>query len=471
MFTVSLKKENFMVRSSWRIVFLALAVVCLICGCGGNTCDTYPVVVFSDVHFNPFYDPTLFQSLVSSDASQWAGIFAQSKISAPSTYGDDANYPLLVLALSGIKKNLGASPVIIYTGDVLGHNFAKTFFSLNGSEDVAALKSFADKTVSFFTKLVKSYVGDIPVMFVLGNADSYTGDGPDSTFLSNTADIFYSDWIGAAADYPEFLATYKAGGYYSAAPLGTNMMVIALNTFALSTLVLGDNDSEVQAQLAWLDSSLDSARRTGKNVWLLMHVPPGAYIGETAGELDPGGHLSSATMMLKPDYQESLLRILSKYSDIITIMLAGHTHMDEFRNIYGGTPLQAQGFLEITPSIAPYFDNNPAFKIFAFSKSKNAPIDYRSLNCDLASKPVQFKTYYTFSKAYFDEHTNVLLNDALAELYPMLATDEAKQGLFRTYYFSGNDSMNPITDANWKVFWCGIVKMTKQELIDCVNSL
>ena len=376
-----------MVRFFRCIVFLALAVVCLTCDCSGDTGDTYPVVVFSDVHFNPFYDETLFQSLVSSDASQWAGIFARSNITEPSTWGADTNYPLLVLALSGIQQNLGSSPLVIYTGDVLGHNFAQQFFKLYGRMDIAAMEAFADKTVSFFTQLVKSYVGDIPVMFVLGNADSYTGFGPGSKFLSNTADIFYSNWIGATADHQEFLGTYKAGGYYSAEPPGTNMMVIALNTFTLSTLALGGRECAVQAELAWLEERLAAARSSGKDVWLLMHVPPGMYLGETAGKLNSSGHLFSASRILKPGYQARLLRILSSYSDIIRVMLAGHTHMDEFRNIFGGTPLQAKGFLEITPGITPYFDNNPAFKVFTLSKLNNAPVDYRSVNYDLAPAP------------------------------------------------------------------------------------
>ncbi len=459
-----------MVRFIRCIVFLALAMVCLTCDCNGDTVDTYPVVVFSDVHFNPFYDETLFQSLVSSDASQWAGIFARSSITEPSTWGADTNYPLLVLALSGIQQNLGSSPLVIYTGDVLGHNFAQQFFKLYGRMDIAAMEAFADKTVSFFTQLVKASVGDIPVMFVLGNADSYTGFGPGRKFLSNTADIFYSNWIGASADHQEFLATYKAGGYYSAQPPGTNVMVIALNTFTLSTLALGARACAVQAELGWLEARLASARSAGKDVWLLMHVPPGAYLGETAGKLNSSGQLFSASRILKPRYQARLLRILSRYSDIIRVMLAGHTHMDEFRNIFGGTPLQAKGFLEITPGITPYFDNNPAFRVFTFSKLNNAPVDYRSLNYDLASSPAQFEPYYIFSTAYSGGFAHASLDDALAELYPALAADEAKQGLFRTYYYSGNDSGNTITDANWKVYWCGIVQMTGLELIECVNS-
>lgn len=73
------------------------------CGSGGSASNSYPVVVFSDVHFNPFYDATIFQSLNSSDASEWNAIFQTSSVSEPSAYGADSNYPLLVLALSSIQ--------------------------------------------------------------------------------------------------------------------------------------------------------------------------------------------------------------------------------------------------------------------------------------------------------------------------------------------------------------------------------
>jgi hypothetical protein len=459
-----------MIKIFRRRISLVLASIFLTCACGARSNNSYPVVVFSDVHFNPFYDQTLFRSLDAADASEWNGIFQTSSISEPSTYGADSNYPLLVLALSSIQQNLGTSPAIIFTGDVLGHNFAQTYFNLSGGEDVAAMQTFASKTLTFFTQFVKSYIGDIPVMFVLGNADSYTGLAPDSTYFANTADIYYSNWIGATADHQTFLNTYEEGGYYSAEPIA-GVVVVALNTVALSTLALENNDSQVQAELAWLNSTLASAKISGKNVWLLMHVPPGAYIAQTASQLDPSGHLSAATMQLKPDYQTSLLQTLSTYSDIITLMLGGHTHMDEFRNISGGSPLSSVGFLEITPGITPYFDNNPAYRIFTLSGGAFEPTDYRSLYYNLATLPSQFDAYYTFSTAYFDNVMSGLLADALTELYPELNTNTTKQGLFRTYYYSGSDASRTITDANWKVYWCGIAQMTEQDLIDCVNSL
>ena len=114
-------------------LILALIFQLHLAGCGSetHTANTFPVVVFSDVHFDPFYDPSpsIFQALVATDAIGWADIFKTSSIVTPSVWGNDTNYPLLVLALSSIRQNLGASPLIIFTGDILGHDFAQLFYT------------------------------------------------------------------------------------------------------------------------------------------------------------------------------------------------------------------------------------------------------------------------------------------------------------------------------------------------------
>jgi len=461
------------------LTFLMVMLIFSLSGCSSsdnnNQVQGYPVVVFSDVHFNPFYDEALFPALVSADASGWESIFKTSSIIAPSAWGSDTNYPLLVFALSSIRQNLGSSPLIIYTGDILGHNFPQTFFKLYGSQDppdvadVAAMKAFTDKTVAFFMEQVRSSVGNIPVMFAVGNSDSYTGLGPDSTFLDDTAELYYTKFLSGTVDHQAFLDTFNKGGYYSAEPPGTNLMVIGLNTIPFSPSPLfGDTSSAVAAELAWFDSTLASTKAAGKKVWLLMHIPPGADIYSTAQNVDNNGHIANATMMWKADYQASFLQILSKYPGIIALTLAAHTHMDEYRI------MSSSDVLEITPAIAPYFGNNPAFKIFTFSHDTFKPTDYSILNYDLATNPGQFNGYYTFSAAYFVQG---LLDDSLAQLFPALVTNNAKQSLYRGHYFSGHNysipvtnTFNPITDKNWPVYWCGIGTMEQQELIDCVNS-
>ena len=212
-----------MLKISRYIFILVLVPICLICGCGGSSGSTatttknFPVVVFSDVHFNPFYDPSLFPALVAADAGDWASIFQTSSITAPSAWGADTNYPLLALALSSIKQNLGTSPLIIFTGDILGHNFPKTFFELYYGNlsvpvpddaaveadvvAVAAMEAFVEKTVAFFMGQVRSSVGIIPVMFALGNSDSYLGALPEPGFLSKTAELYYTNFLNGTVDH------------------------------------------------------------------------------------------------------------------------------------------------------------------------------------------------------------------------------------------------------------------------------
>ncbi len=157
---------------------------------------------------------------------------------------------------------------------------------------------------------------------------------------------------------------------------------------------------------------------------------------------------------------------------IISLTLAGHTHMDEFRI------LPSSDALEITPSISPWFGNDPAFKVFSISGATLKPADFSSLNYDLAANPAQFTTYYTFSSAYSSQG---LLDASWTQLTPALVTDQAKQTLYRGYYYSGNNSptpvtypygnsYTPITDTTWPVYWSCIGNMSEADIVKSVNS-
>ena len=484
-------RRDFMKYSAGTVACMYLGA--LNTGCGNDNANSnFPVVVFSDVHFNPFYDPKLVTALVNeNDTGKWACIF-QTSVLGPSSPGGDTNYQLLVLALSGIHQNLGASPLVIFTGDILGHGLPQMFYlHLNGTEkprdpaDIAAMKAFTDRTVAFFMDQVRAAVGNVPVMFAVGNGDSYSGAGPnvldsstfapDNSFLVNTADLFYTKFLNGTADHQEFHTTFTKGGYYSAEPAGTNLMVISLNTILFCQLFSASetaNDSIVAAELDWLDSRLAAAEIKGKKVWLLMHAPPGADIDTTASHVI-NGKISSAAMMWWPAYQTRFLQILANYPGIISLTLAGHTHMDEYRI------LPSSGALEITPSISPWFGNNPAFKVFTLSRDTLKPTDYSSLNYDLATNPAQFNSYYTFSTAYSSQGP---LDESLTQLTPALVTNQDKQKLYRGYYFSGNTSLtpvtyppfnnsyNPITDTTWPVYWSGIGHMEEADIVASVNN-
>jgi hypothetical protein len=468
--------------------FAAVSMGTLATGCGGNTdtgpASTFPVAVFSDIHFNPYYDPKLFNQLVVADPSQWAGVFDQSTLTAPSAWGADTNYPSLVLALTGLKQTMGDSPLVIFTGDILGHYFSQTFFSLyyaglgravpnaadivKDTTAVAAMEAFADNTLSFFMDLVRSSVGSVPVMFVLGNADSYLGLAPEPSFLAKNAETFYAKFVKGAVDHAEFLTTFKSGGYYSAEPAGSGVMVIALNTTTFVPYLKEWEQSAVDIELAWLDARLAAAKGAGKKVWLLMHVPPGADIYTTATTDFKGNQTSTVTMMWDPAYQTTFLQIVAKYPGLIAMTLAAHTHMDEFRIYSPGN------VLEITPSITPYFGNNPGFRVFSIAKDTLKPVDYISFNYALASNPKQFNQYYIFSDAYGMKGP---LDSSLVQLSSELLTNKDKQALYRAHYFSGHNYSIPATgtfkqiaDANWPVYYCGSEKMNLLEFVSCMKS-
>lgn len=467
--------------------FILLVPLFLAAGCsdGGKSGSTSSVVVFSDVHFNPFYDPALFPALNAADASQWADIFRTSAVTAPSTWGFDTNYPLLSLTLASLRENRGNSRLILFTGDILGHNLPQQFYkqisnntttSPRDSSDVAAMKAFTDKTVAFFMQQVRAAAGNTPVLFTLGNLDSYTGLGPDSSFLANSAELYYSQFLSGTVDHQTFLDSFKGGGYYAAEPAGMNLIVVGLNTFEFSPsnafFTTATTGPAVAAELAWLDTTLALAQSKGKKVWLLMHVPPGVDKYSTAQAVDSNGRIpdvNAVTLLWDQGYQTDFLRILAKYPGLVNQAFVAHTHMDEYRTI-------SQDTVGITtPGIAPYFGNNPAYKIFTISDETLKATDYTSLSYDLAAMPAQFASYYTFSAAYQMQGD---LPDSLAQLFPLLHTDAQKQQLHRGYYFSGhnytaptsNIMNHPITAETWPVYWCGTGNVALQDFFNCVNS-
>jgi hypothetical protein len=471
-----------------RRSFVGLSSGFVLCGCAkisnptpAPTDSSFSVPVFSDVHFQPFIDPflpdnatlnpattaanqALLAQLDVADASAWPAIFKAAAISAPSIALTDTNYALLSLALASIKQNLGTSPAVLFTGDFLGHGMNLLYLSYTTAlnKTSANADAFVDKTLTFVLQQIRAAVGSIPVYFALGNCDSYSDEGPGSTFLANNAQQLYTLALNGAGNQQDVVSTLTSGGYYSVEPAGLNLMIIALNTFALSPSITADT-TMIDAQFAWFEVKLAQASAAGKKVWLLMHAPPGAVEDTTAQTVNGNGQITAATMMWVDSNQETFIGIINKYPGVIAMSLAGHTHMDEFRLMSPGNALA------ITAGISPYFGNNPAYKIFALDSLSLAPTDYSAVNFNLQAQPLpsQFSNYYTFSQAYDLEGP---LAASLAVLFPTLIASNATQNQYRGVFYSGNNALNPIINLNWPVYWCGIGFIDEQEFITAVNA-
>jgi hypothetical protein len=464
--------------------------------------STYTVLTISDIHFNPLADkassladPLLLTQLMANDVSKWQGIFEAQQSAAPaapSTFGTDTNYPSLVLALAAVKQNLGSSPVILFSGDMLGHDLPEWYCAITSvppivvksspspnpctlsAAGVVAMQSFLDKTVAFVSMQIRATVGNVPVIFVPGNIDTYSvyGTGPDATFLSDNASTLYTELVnGSTSNQAAFHSSFTSLGSYSAEPLGTHLRVIAFNSnpLAQSPYLPPLN---AYAELTWLDSQLAAAQSAGQKVWLIMHVPPGA---NTTGTAQKVGTFSSSTqitddeaaMMWQPQYELEFMAILQKYPGLIAMGITGHTHMDEFRVLSTGDVLNG------IPGISPVFGNNPAFKIFTIAQATEMPMDYQSINYNLAAAPApaEFNSLYTFSTAY-GAAPNTSLQTSSQQLYPQLTQAAPGTATFLNYYVSSGVaySWNMANAVNWPLYSCGFSQMDTQDYVDCVNS-
>ena len=139
--------------------------------------ETGNIAHVSDIHFDPFYDPTLLVQLINKEASDWEGIFETSTIKGYGTVGSDSNYNLLKSFLADMAERTEEGrqlDFIVFTGDFLRHDFNQTFKSL--APPKANLDAFIKKDFQFMVQLFNKYFPNTPVYISLGNNDSYSGD-------------------------------------------------------------------------------------------------------------------------------------------------------------------------------------------------------------------------------------------------------------------------------------------------------
>jgi sphingomyelin phosphodiesterase acid-like 3 len=435
------------------------ALVALLGGCSSTAAPpSTAVVAFSDVHFDPFFDPSLFAALEAAPESQWAALFAGSGHSGPGQYGHTTNYVLLQRSLEAIRAQRPA--FVIFGGDILVQDFKQMYFALKHAQDEAAMQAFALKATTFVVHQVRAALGTTPVYFTLGNWDDYAGSfglQPDDPFLSDTAALFYDDLLLGTADRPTFEATYRTGGYYAAEVPGSGLVVLGVNTGFLAPQSTAGADA-IALQLEWLDATLAGVEASGKRAWLVLHAPPGGDLATTGGDVDPQGYIDQPTMMLQAGPQRQLLTILAAHRGALAAAFTGHTHMDEYRIAV----IAMQGI----PGITSDMGNAPAFKTFTVSGS-SALQDYVSSSLDLANPSAAFQPSYDFSSAY---GLPAPLGPSLAALFFELPSSPAAQSTYRGSYGSGHAPDKPITDLDWPVYWCGIAFMGAQGLADCVNA-
>jgi sphingomyelin phosphodiesterase acid-like 3 len=416
-------------------------------------------VLLSDVHFNPYADPALVPQLVAAPATGWGAVFRRAP-APPSAYFSDTNYALLESALDEMRRREPDPPVVVITGDFLGHSFDDTFKKLEPQEPGATYDAFVDKTIAFLAAEFDARFPRAQFVIVVGNNDGYCGDyrsTPGSPFLANMARAWEPlvDRGGAA---PDFARTFPQGGYYTATlPAAIPLKAVAINSVFWS--IAYDNACGVAgsdpgaAELAWLNA--DATAPAGGKRWLVMHIPARIDAYNSLRASLPLGFVRDAP-------ESGFFDAAFAGAQQTAAIVAGHTHHPSF-------PLYARGSAAIggviLPSISPVQGNNPAFELADVDRESGAIVSTATYAM-LASAPAplwtrEYDTRGVYGIAPLDAR-------GVAALQSKLGADPKLRAAFAAYYTSFS-LYGGIPPASWRWYWCANDALTAVQYAACTG--
>lgn len=432
-------------------------------------------VNFTDLHFTPYYDKSLINELVKSEHTEWDNIFSKSAIKDYGEYGEEANYPLFNKALLNMKKNIENPDFIIMTGDFICHDFEAKFKKFSGIDSNEEAHKFLDKTIKFVSYKIKQVFGDISVFPALGNNDSYCGDyqlEANGKFLKTFSDIWKKQ-----INSPDMDKIFLQGGYYSAtSPVNKKHKIISLNSIFFSVKynngnydrfcdckITNDYSELSEKQFKWFEEKLKKYSTENCHVWVITHIPPGINIYKTIKESDQHENPKVFTYW-KPEYAEKFKNIVSKYSDNIKVIMAGHTHMDDFKIIYQDN--SPKSFVHISPAITPVFGNNPGFQSVSYNSTNLSFNNYKTYYVNISEKTDKWKYEYSFSKNYKVKNITATTLD---KIYNQMLKDSTVRNNYMKYFPVSSKHSSFIDKSNWNWYNCGIVNVLSEEYLNCRN--
>ncbi len=428
------------------------------------------IISVTDIHFDPFYDPSLAKELAMSPYRRWDAIFSKIKEKTPSAYNTETNPFLFQKILSAMKRKSNGISAVVFAGDILAHNFNDMITKYIHANSDYERNDFIHKTIGYVSMKLNKTFPNVPIYFSLGNNDAYNGDyklADDGEFLHANVDLFFENFIKKPKSRTEFYSTFPVHGYYSVPfPAVHHGRFIGLNTIFFSTrytAIAGGPPGKTE--LDWLEKELAKAKQAEEKVWLLLHIPPGVNVYST--QRDSTQQRMNVSLFWQTDYNQRYLELIRKYGDVIVSSFAGHTHMDDFRLIYGADKenKRAVDFIHISASVSPVFGNNPAFQVIRFNPRSGTPTDTVTYYMDLSKSPSAFKQEYTYVETY---NTTPDLT-GLQTLYPTLSEDPNNRNSYIEFY-PVRSKKSDISDV-WQWYWCGIGNLTSTAYITACKQL
>ncbi len=423
-------------------------------------------LLMTDIHFDPFAEPSLVPELDRNPVSKWPEIFKTAGMSIQ-PYGQDSGYALTTSALGAAAAQGMTYDYVLYTGDYLSHGFNANYRRLAGPSP-QGLASFAVKTAQFGFHLLSGTFTEIPIFGVMGNTDSVCGDyeiAPNSAFIHGIA----GQWAQLSGQ-PERFSQFRTGGFYKAAhPTVADQDLIVLNnifwTPRYKDTCNADGGDPGSAMMSWLDWQLYQTRQAGRKAQILMHVPPGINAYSTTHR--SGACEARVSSFWRDPYADDFLALMRKYAGTVDYTFSGHTHMDSFTVIRDsdGTPLIAS---EIAPSVSPIFGNNPAFTAFLYDRQTGAVKDSATFylsNLEAAAKGAEpeWRLEYVYSKTY---STKDLSPASRADVAERISNDAPLRQQFSALY-AVKAEKKQVDPSNWKAFSCAQTATSREAYTAC----
>ena len=417
-------------------------------------------LIVSDIHFNPMADPALVAELAAAGPDQWEAILQRTEPATFSPYGQDTNWWLLQSALDQMRKTLSHPAFVMYTGDLLAHDFPKNYRNITRDDDPQHYRAFVLKTVEFLALEFRKRFPDTNVLLTPGNNDEDCGDysiAAGGAFLSDTAELA-RELAGADA---AFTSDWKALGSYNVPhPTVAGVRILSLNTIFFSDKYHATDFSKgcaiVESTAAgdlfnWLKANLAAARQAKQKVWLMFHIPPGIdgystthnYSAQPGTSTAAGGACNPIVPMWVPDWTQQVDGLLDEFQGTAIASFAGHTHSDDFRLV--NTAGVNKAFVLIDPAVSPVYDQNPGFRIVTFDRdgSLTDQTTYYLTNLKQASSKVRgrWKKEYQFTREWKTPRLDLA---SLGTIYSdVQTTNTARDRWLKLYNVSSSAAIVP----------------------------
>jgi sphingomyelin phosphodiesterase acid-like 3 len=445
---------------------------------------TVPVLMVSDIHFEPFWDPGKAAQLAAKPESDWTEILASAASpereaqfdaiqQACHARGSDTSYPLFASSLKAIKTEGAGAKFMTVSGDLISHSFSCKFARVFPNAKPGDYRIFVEKTIKFVLGSLRGAVPGARVYASLGNNDSDCGDyqlDAGSSFLHDLDKVFTADV--PALDLQEAHADFAIGGNYSSTlpkPFGDTRLLVLDDLFMAHKYqtCAGESDlSEATRQTAWLRTQLESARQAKERVWVMAHIPPGADAHGTVTKVKDLCGGQEPTMFLSSD---DLPNALAPYGDVVALAIFAHTHMDEMRLLVPtDTPNPDHSVpVKLVSSISPVDGNNSSITVAQVDPHTGTMVDYRVIAAsNQTGVDTTWSEEYDYANAYGEPaFTDTVLATLIGEFR---ADTGAKSPFSQAYlhnYFVGDRSSE--LAPYWPIATCGLINMSADSFRAC----